>query len=278
MAGVINVDGFVAVRGAGVTIASGSITITAGGIVTVSAESGVTDTLDTILLDSTVSALFATQHYTSIYLLAATGHTITLTDDHASHSPTWMAFGSGANATITESHGVQLFYVGGRWTDSQGTPQLEGGIVDLNTAQTLNLKTFTSITLRGVPSGYTGSQEVHDQVGVQTTDATATNLITVAVAEGESIILRCSIIAHKSDYTEGLGGTLEIKARRASGGNVTIIGTVSSTIEEDSAGSPTATADVDTGTQTVRIRIAGIAATTWTWVGSYTYHKVLTNS
>lgn len=271
--GIANIP-FLALKGAGVTISSGSITVSAGAVVSVSAESGTSDTLDTIVLDSD-SVSPAALHYVCVYLIAASGHTITLTDDHAALSPNQMAFGSGANATITDVHGVLLFNIGGQWTDSLGTPQLDGGIIDANTAQTLANKTFTSLTLRGIPSGYTGAEQIFDQAGVTTADATVTTIASIALSTNQSLMIEALVHGKKDDESAGIVAKVIAGAKRA-GANISLIGTPSVTVVED-AGTQDVTVDIDTGTQTLRIRVTGIAAEAWTWVVNYSYTIVTTS-
>jgi hypothetical protein len=104
---------------------------------------------------------------------------------------------------------------------------------------------------------------------VQTTNNTATTLASVAVAEDQAVTVTVTVTGAIADYSAAIGGTLMIVARRAAGGNVTAVGSVTADVEEDSASSPTFTADVDTGTQTVRVRVTGVTAETWNWKCTY---------
>lgn len=100
-----------------------------------------------------------------------------------------------------------------------------------------------------------------------TTDATVTTLASIAVAEVEMVTVEGVVSAMKSDASAGAMRSFRIAVRRASGGNVTLIGAITygEAIQEDSGGTPALTADVDTGTQSIRVRIQGIAAETWNW-------------
>jgi len=125
-------------------------------------------------------------------------------------------------------------------------------------------------------TGFQGSETYEKQDFVQTTDATVTTLISVSLAELESITLKGTISAAQSDHTNMVGGDFLICARRASGGNVTLVGSVGTNVNSSSAA--TFTCDVDTGTQTVRVRVTGVAATTYNWASSYSYQKILNNN
>lgn len=101
----------------------------------------------------------------------------------------------------------------------------------------------------------------------QTTDATATTLYSRVVDENTAIILSGHIVGAQSDYSAAAGNRVQAVVRRASGGNVTLVGSVQgdTTQEDDGVGTPAITIDVDTGTQTVRVRVTGIASETWNW-------------
>jgi hypothetical protein len=111
--------------------------------------------------------------------------------------------------------------------------------------------------------------ETRGKATVQTTNNTATTLTSIAVAEDEAVTVTAIVTGAIGDYSAAIGGTLMIVARRAAGGNVTAVGSVTADVEEDSGSSPTFTADVDTGAQTVRVRVTGVTAETWNWRCAY---------
>lgn len=106
---------------------------------------------------------------------------------------------------------------------------------------------------------------------VQTTDATATDIATIALAEGEAVTVRGMVVGLKSDGSAACGGDFRATFRRAAGGNVTLVGSLSANVSEDSAGSPSFTVVADTTAQTVAIRVTGVAAETWEWQVMYDY-------
>lgn len=276
MAGLGNV-GMIAEKGVGVGIVSGVVTLTEwAGTLVISAETGTSDTLDGIALSTDLSTQLTTQHYVRLFIIAASGHTITVTDDHAALSPNQIALGQGANATLTDKHGLWIQNIGGSWYDSLPAAQLDGGLVGLKDTQTLENKSFKSYNVYGTPALYTGSQKAVNKAVLSTADATTTNLLSVSLAEGESIHLKISVLAHRDNQSAALGGTIEVKARRATAGNITQVGTGTTSIETDST--PTCVADFDTGSQSLRIRATGVAAQNWVWIGHYEYFKVLTSA
>lgn len=127
-----------------------------------------------------------------------------------------------------------------------------------------------------IGSGFTGSQQYTGQAGLQTTDGSTQILASIIVNQTESITLSGTITAAQSDHSNMVGGNFLICARRASGGNITLIG--APVINIESSSSATFTCSVDTSTQTVRIIITGVSSATYNWVCTYSYQKVLTNS
>lgn len=112
---------------------------------------------------------------------------------------------------------------------------------------------------------------------VQTTDATATTLASIVVAELSAVRVVGQVIGAKAGYSAAAARGFQITARRASGGNVTLVGAAQydAAIQEDSAGTPAISADVDTGTQSIRIRVTGIAAETWNWKVQYSVLRLV---
>lgn len=130
---------------------------------------------------------------------------------------------------------------------------------------------------RGIAVGFTGSEDYTLQSSVQTTDDIPTNLISVSVAEGEMVTLFVRLGGFQSDFSDAISGSILAGSRRATGGDVTLIGTpVIDILESDSNTDVTVT--VDTGTQALLIQVVGIAAQTWNWACTYNYQKVLTNA
>lgn len=105
------------------------------------------------------------------------------------------------------------------------------------------------------------------RVTQQTTDATATapTGASVDIAEGEVIWVRAIVTGRIADLSAAIGGTVEGVFRRATGGNVTLVGSLTSTQQEDSAASPAFTLVADTSNQQVDVQVTGVASETWNW-------------
>lgn len=98
-----------------------------------------------------------------------------------------------------------------------------------------------------------------------TTDATATIIHAVPVAELQAVAITVRLCGMKSDATASYGSQGLSEARRAAAGNVTIVGTSVTTAREDSVGTPAISFVANATTQTVDIKCTGIAAETWYW-------------
>jgi len=152
------------------------------------------------------------------------------------------------------------------------------GGAEISYADSTGFNTNISYVLRGISGSYTGSQEIALQAGVQTTDATVTNLATILVNQGEMVTVQGIINGFRSTFAEAIGVRFLASARRATGGNIILIGLPIIESVEDSTGQPNVQIDADTGTQTLRIRVQGEGSKTFNWVGTYRYHKTLTNA
>lgn len=123
---------------------------------------------------------------------------------------------------------------------------------------------------------FTGASEFVFQAGAQTTNATLTTLASILLNVTETITVIGTITGAQSDHSNAVGGNFTITARRAAAGNITLVGT--EIVNVNSSSSATFTVSVNTGTQSVLIQITGVAATTYNWVTTYRYQKVLTNA
>lgn len=104
---------------------------------------------------------------------------------------------------------------------------------------------------------------------VQTTDNTVTTLASIALAEGRMITIKGIVNGLRSTYAEAIGGSLMGTFRRATGGNITIVGAPEIHLNEDSSGSPSFTMDADTTNQVARIRVTGETSKVFNWGTKY---------
>jgi len=128
-------------------------------------------------------------------------------------------------------------------------------------------------------TGYSNTNLIKRQTAVATTDATATTIISIPVAEGEAIMVKASVLMNRSTAAEGAYFNVEAAFRRASGGNVTQISTTGALVsKEDSSGSPSVAFNVNTTSQTLELKVTGEAAKTFYWLANYEYSKLVTSS
>lgn len=102
---------------------------------------------------------------------------------------------------------------------------------------------------------------------LQTTDDTPTvpDGGSVDVAEGDTVYVKAIVTGAINDLSAALTAVVQGGYRRATGGNVTLIGSLDSVLNEDSGSSPTVTLTANTSDQTVDVTITGVAAETWNW-------------
>jgi hypothetical protein len=113
------------------------------------------------------------------------------------------------------------------------------------------------------------SSQVAQLAAVATANNTATLIAAIPVAELSAVVVTGEVVGAKTDYSAALGATFTAVARRASGGNVTLVASVTPSVVEDSAGSPTVAVTANTGTQTIDIKVTGITAEDWSWRVNY---------
>lgn len=116
-------------------------------------------------------------------------------------------------------------------------------------------------------SGWSGAGMTEQQAVVSTADATVTTGLSVAVADGETVLIRAIVLGAQGAHAASgsFMATIIGGVRRAAAGNATLVGTPLYQIVEGAAGTDV-TLDADTVTQTGRIRLTGIAATAINWL------------
>lgn len=121
--------------------------------------------------------------------------------------------------------------------------------------------------------GFIGSDRFTAQSGLETTNATPTVIFSIPVAELLSTTLTGTLVGSNTDHTDSIGGTYQITARRASGGNITLVGAAVTSVQSTSTANFSIA--VNTSTQAIELTVTGIAATTYNWSAFYQYHGVV---
>lgn len=105
---------------------------------------------------------------------------------------------------------------------------------------------------------------------VSTTDATVTDLATVAVAENKSYIIEATVSAKNTDGSERYSAKVIGSFYRATGGNVTQDGSTSMIFENNTGDWGGIDLVADAVNQTVDLQVTGKAATNVVWNGRIT--------
>jgi len=132
---------------------------------------------------------------------------------------------------------------------------------------------LTDFITRGKSGSYVDGTD-HSNYIVTTTDATATALLSIPLAELEGVVIHGHISGFRSNLTAGLFRSVTCAFRRAAAGNVTSVGAAFGTDVEDSAAAPTVTVFADTANQRAIIRVTGVVAETWRWEGHLLFTKI----
>ncbi len=106
---------------------------------------------------------------------------------------------------------------------------------------------------------------------VQTTDAVATAIATIAVPDNSVMTVEARISGILSTKAAACGGNVLYTARRAGAGAVEVAPAVVN-VHDDSLSAPTIDADVDGNN--IRLLVTGVVGETWDWVCTYNRHVV----
>lgn len=158
------------------------------------------------------------------------------------------------------------------WNISGGNGVSGGGIASKNF---LTGPSGQSIVVKNINTGFNGSEYILTQGGLQTSDNTTQTLASIPLNTNESITIMGDVVGAQSDHSNAVGGSFTGTARRASG-NIALVGTPS--INVHSSSTATFSVDVDTASQSIRLRATGVSATTYNWVATVQYQKILTNA
>lgn len=85
----------------------------------------------------------------------------------------------------------------------------------------------------------------------------------VSVSEGQVVLVKLKGLGRIADLSAAVGVEVWGVFRRASGGNVTLVGSLQGTAQEDSGGTPAITLVADTVNQRVNAQVTGVTAETW---------------
>lgn len=123
---------------------------------------------------------------------------------------------------------------------------------------------FLTARLDWRPAGSSAYYTFSDRLTVQTTDATATSLVTLTQDDTCVCKYTANVTAFEPATSDSLSVTVEATYKR-NGGAATIVGAVVNTNRQQDAGAATWVVTFDTSTNDVRLRVTGEAAHTINW-------------
>ena len=194
-----------------------------------------------------------------------------------------LAFGSGPQATATRAFALQDANATAPDSISVGhhTHAVTSGAVAIGRSISTASNRHGAMALCTYPNSNYSFRKGFGQV--QTTDNTQTIIYlnnagssdgAITCVESQVLAFDIIVTGKKSDNTEGAMFRLEGACRRASGGNVTLIGSVTQTVLCRDDASWDATAAVDTGTQSLQVKVTGVAATTIDWFATINFYEI----
>lgn len=166
---------------------------------------------------------------------------------------------------------------GGPIGDVVGPSSSTDGAIALFDGTTGKLLKNSGWIIEDAPAGYTGSEYIQVKDVVQTTDATATDLVQISLGEDEMLMMEVMVNGFQSDFSDSISATVKCKFTRQTAGNVTSGPNPDIWISESDAATDV-TIVADTGNQEATIQVTGVAAQTWNWVSYTRYFKTITNS
>lgn len=191
------------------------------------------------------------------------------TNSYNTNLPTSTLTPSSATQLITKTYADSTYGSLGNANTWTNTNTFNGTtIVDATTF------TSTSISSKLIASGYTGSQLVTKQSGVQTTNTTPTVLASIPVSTNEAVTVTGTVTGSDAAHSDYTGGFFCITAGRGAG-NIALATPPFPIVSATSTG--LFDISVDVGTQAILVTVTGIN-TSYNWVCNYNYQKVLSNS
>jgi len=133
---------------------------------------------------------------------------------------------------------------------------------------TLGAITLGSTSLTFAQTGGAGAAQRYTEATVTTTDATTTNISTIALASGDATAVRGFLIGTEPSSANSFAVNFFAAGKNNGGTSAELAAEVKDTID-GAAGAWSFDIDVDDTTDTIRLRVTGAAATTVNWTVQY---------
>lgn len=127
-------------------------------------------------------------------------------------------------------------------------------------------------------SGYAGSDLFEQTVAVTTTDATATNILSVACPISTTLGVWVQIVGKKVGANADGIVSQKFQAVTNNAGTVAVVGTTGGSDVENASGTPAVTIVANNTADTIEVKVTGIAAETWAWAGVVRWMQVTSSS
>jgi hypothetical protein len=124
---------------------------------------------------------------------------------------------------------------------------------------------INTATVDWTPGGVSTYPVKSTLLPVQTTDATATTLVSYDAPDGRAIDYTASVLGYRPSNGDTYRIDLGVTYKRFGGGAPTIVGSLFTANERADAGAATWDATIDVSSNTVRVRVTGEASATINW-------------
>ncbi len=276
----INTSGVFGAAYSALTIDTAQVTVTKQ-FHTIAAASGTVGTVSNVLLDSGVGTQL-NGSMTDVYLRPAAGQFIAFQHATGGIAPMYMTGSQTMNLNDQQTLHLVRNFGSNSWLADNGIALPGGVLMDLSSVQTATSKSFTrpnlttpivigSLTLQNIIAGYSGAADTIAQVGTNVVGAVTGTAVSVSLAAEQSMKIKASVLAAKTDQTEALYAEVTGLFRRAAAGNIILVGTTSPITIGTSA--LALSLGVDTGSQVGNILVTGVAGTA-NFIVDYTYNQL----
>lgn len=131
------------------------------------------------------------------------------------------------------------------------------------------------VNFRGIDTGFSNSQWITCQAGVQTLNAIPTVIADITVPLLKALTVRATFTGSRDDHTAALAGDIVYGARRVAGGAIELSPPIVNVMDD---GAASVTIDAAIFVNDLRLIVVGEVATTWNWVVTYEYQELRTNA
>lgn len=248
---------------------------------TIAAASGTVGTITNVLLDSGIGTQL-NGSLTEVFLRPKSGHFIAVEHGIGGIEPVYLLGSQTMNLNDEQTLHLVRNFDSQSWLGVNGIKLPGGVLMDLTSVQTASNKQFTaprltapevigSLTHQGIVAGYNGAENVTAQVGTNVVGAVTGTAVSIPLAAEQSMKIKASALAAKSDHTESLYAEVTGLFRRAVSGDIILVGTTTPVTIGTSA--LALSLGIDTSAQAANILVTGIAGTS-NFVVDYTTNQL----